>query len=252
MTKRFGKCSAEDLKGLLVFQHESIQMETEMAATLSGKLDTEMPRPFSWLKIYNSTFFELVSICVSLFNLESKVIEFANSGDPQKALSDWGASDETIPEVGESARPYALAALQAIFRTFKSIRYYGYSLDTFVSSYSKTSDDKILFKMLRVDKSLLAHPNLERRIAIAEAEGDAGFFKKLASAINGQPSQKLLEYPELRLCLVALHQEDALESLNEEKAYQLFCVDLAIYPHDGDAARSLWKFIERWKKNYPT
>jgi len=53
--------------------------------------------------------------------------------------------------------------------------------------------------------------------------------------------------------LWTLKGEGILDQLGFEERYQLFCVELEVYPNDGkDPAGSLNTFIDRWKKSLST
>ena len=142
--------------------------------------------------------------------------------------------------------------LYSLMRTIECLSVYGRSLNALIIDVVNGSDDA-LFKILRIDRSALSHPTIADRLARAELEQDEQFFKTLSSALSGKTAKQNPEYRDLRYMLAVLVDIGLLDQLSIDQRYQLLCVDLGLYPHEGkDPAGSLDKFILRWRKEFQT
>ena len=130
--KEFVKYDREDLRNLVEFQRWLLVAEKDLAGHLAGSLSSDMPANFSWLQLYERPFLELIAVYVKLLNLDQKIVDFANSPDPQKAVIGWGMDTEQNADVDEENRPLALAAIHALLRTCSSIGFYGYPLNSII------------------------------------------------------------------------------------------------------------------------
>jgi len=106
---------------------------------------------------------------------------------------------------------------------------------------------------VRADRGALAAPSIHDRIADAEFFGDEVFFKKLANAIARPEHKSKVELGLLRYALNVLRDASILDSLDEEQRYELLCIQLELYPAEGDdPAGGLNRFIRRWQKSLRT
>lgn len=145
---------------------------------------------------------------------------------------------------------YAFIAIwYALLRSLESIQVYGRSLSRLVEDVVQGSD-KALFDAVKMDHSILGNPHIQRRIAIAEMKLDKKFFSQLANSIKGRPLKYSPDLWQIRYLLSLTHEIGLLDSLTMEDAYELYCLELKVYSDKGaDPAGSLWKFINRWKKD---
>lgn len=250
MEKEFGLYDRIDLRFLIEQFKEMESQDADLVAAIPGILRKKLSDKFNWLSLWDKSFLELVSLQAYVFLQDDQIASVMSSENPQQALAQLASSDsEQAPRIDNN--DLILALTMAVFRTFNAIRFYGYPLNDFVAAYCRMGDDELLFKILRIDRSFAGHAKVGYRLALAEAERDQRFFKSFASALNGAPHRSRLEYGELRLLLTALAETKT--KLTQDSAYELFCEDLGVYPHDGeDAALSLWQFIKRWEKERPT
>ena len=249
MEKEFGLYDRYDLESLIDSFKSMVSQDASLVASTPGILREKLSEEFNWLTLWDRSFLELVSLQAYLYLTDEQLTQIQLSDNPQQELINIAALDAEQPPRIEN-NDLILGATCALFRTCNSIRHYGYPLNDYVSAYKRTGDDDLLFKILRIDRSFAGHPKVGYRLALAEAERDQQFFKGIAKAMTGGPHLARIKYGELRLLLSALSETKT--QLTQESAYELFCEDLGIYPHDGDAALSLWRFIKRWEAERPT
>jgi len=176
----------------------------------------------------------------------------AQSKDPQASAIELLNSDPAFPwdggPDGEFEAKHLFGLLYSIEKSIKSMVTFGKFLNELVADV-QNGNVQALFKAVQIDRTITSCSPIADRISRAEILREDDFFKKLSNALTTKPMKPKEEYRELRYILYALEEVDALDTLPTERAYQLFCNELAIYPSVGsDPARNLEKFIYRWKK----
>lgn len=113
----------------------------------------------------------------------------------------------------------------------------------------RSGDDNAFFKAVRIDRSILTCPTFAARLARAEFRHESGFFKKLRYALKGKIEKQDARYHYLRFFLALLDELGVLDKLSMEDRYKLLAEDFRLYDRTGkDPARSLDRFIARWKE----
>lgn len=149
----------------------------------------------------------------------------------------------------------AVSAAHAVTHVIQSYVAHGVSLNELVRRSAK--DEKSLKKALRIDPMVIYCAPVRARIARAALERDQKFFERLGDAFLIPKEVKSVQYIELEICLQVMHAGKGLNRLTQKMAYDLFSERLGIYPKvtegsTGDPPRSLWKLIERFKKDHAT
>lgn len=134
----------------------------------------------------------------------------------------------------------------ALFKSLESIEVYGCSCNGLVQRV-RSGDDKALFDIVKLDHSAVGNSEIASRISKAGLRQEKQFFLKLSKAIKTPPLKYTQAYGPLRYLILTLYEMGQLTHLSTDDLYQLFCLDLKLYPTSGsDPARSLKRLIERW------
>ena len=253
--KEFGKFSLGQLNQLIAGLSFIEQQQNEVLSSLRSnpeKIKEIFTPNFNWAELYEFPFVTHLTLLIKIIGIEQYFKDAATSTDPQQAILDH-LDDENLPgwtggPDGQFEPKHLAGVLIAIMYSFESMVVHSKYLNELVQDVRK-GNDSAFFKAVQVDRTVLACPTFADRISRAELEDDSLFFVKLGRAIKTKPNRPKEEFKELRFMLQALEEGGAIQSLTIEKAYQLLCVELKLYPIDGeDPARSLWRFISRWKK----
>lgn len=132
---------------------------------------------------------------------------------------------------------------------------YGHYMNDLVSMVGKGGDgsDAAFFKAVSIDRTVLTCPTFAARLARAEFFGEKKFFLRLRKATEGKPHDNLLIHQDLRFMLQLFHEVKTLGSFILSDADVLFIKVLKVYSDKGDdPARSLMRFIQRWKREKPS
>ena len=211
--------------------------------------------PFEWATAYEMPFAHHLAAFSQVSGGMPALLAAAQAPDPHQALVDWIQGD-ALPWVPDPQTKLALqrflGLLESLAFSLESLFIYGRSLNRLVADV-RSGIDESLFKAIRIDRAVLGCPCVANRLCRAQLEGDEAFFKQLRNALSGPPKKIRPEYADLRFALALLQEAGAHETLSEEESYQLLCVDLGLYPVEGeDPARSLRRFIQRWKREHAT
>lgn len=251
--KEFGKLSLDQLKELVVdladLKPQRKDLTTRAKEDLNGFLK-ESPGDFSWADYYSLTIVEMVALMLYVGGLNEELHTALKKDDPQQYLLDtFKALEPSIRDLGDGqdASEYVFAALSiALLKSLESIEIYGCSCNGLVQRV-RSGDDKALFDIVRLDHSAVGNSEIASRIAKAGLRQDKKFFIKLSKAIKGVPLKYTQAYGPLRYLILTLYEMGELSHLSTEDLYQLFCIDLKLYPTSGsDPARSLKRLVERW------
>lgn len=115
-------------------------------------------------------------------------------------------------------------------------------------------NDERYFDALRIDSSVVAFGPFVTRLHTAVASQDKKFLSRMNSALRNPVDLAELDFPRLRAALWLMHRAKNINLLTPSSAYELFVVRTKLYPALGmeDSKRSLWKFVQRLKKELAT
>lgn len=253
--KEFGRYSVDDLR-VLIQQLSSIESAvTEVRDLFSSqprRFDEHLRPPFYWSTFYQRPFLELIAVQLQLLGAASELSKLVSSPDSEHTIFKQLESFE--PEGDPKNTKYILGISMALRGNLRSMGFYSKSLQELTKEVENGSD-RAFFEAMLVDRTILTCPPFADRMALAEYQSDEEFFQKIGKRLRqGAPTKKMKTYVPLRVCLYVLEQENCLASLSEKRAYELFCQELKLYPDDveGDASRSLQRFIQRWQSDRAT
>jgi hypothetical protein len=144
-----------------------------------------------------------------------------------------------------------LSMLHALSAQGRALLICGKSMSQLVTDV-RSGDDESLFMAIRIDPVAIFAPTIQRRFHAAVATADHAFVTKVSTALR-QPAREL-QYSRLQSALLLLALGGHIHMLNEKTAADLFIHRTRLYPSMGraDAHRSLWRFVQRWKKDHAT
>ncbi len=251
--KEFGKLSLDQLKELVVDLADLKPQRKDLTARAKEDLKgflKESPRDFSWADYYSLTIVEMVAFMLYVGGLNEELHTALKEEDPQQYLLDtFKVLEPDIRDMGDGKEvsEYVFTALSiALLKSIESIEIYGCSLNGLLARF-RSGDEKALFDIVKLDHSAVGNSEIASRIAKAGLQQDKQFFLRLSKAIKSTPLKYTQSHGPLRYMILTLYEMGQLSHLSTEDLYQLFCIDLKLYPTSGaDPARSLKRLVERW------
>ncbi len=218
----------------------------------TNRAESTFDPDFSWIRFYSMPYMDLVALYWAFFR-------FCTREEDADLLPELSTLLKThVPEILamdnlEDGNQYQLGIFVALSNNIACMQLHGKSLNRLLQEYASQRTPALLKKIVKFDRAILAHPYIARDIAIAELTGNTDFFHQLKLGLSGSRSKKTLAYGDLRYLLVILEEMGLLAQLSGEAKYQLFCVELSVYPASGsDPKKGLERQIQRIQSEWAT
>lgn len=219
-----------------------------------------------WSWVYELTVIQHHALWFAILGLADDLKHVMDSpGDKTQAFIDFASNyspdDAAVkkvfgPDADDERKCLATSLFVALLKQIECLENKGSYMSDLVAKVGADSDDAdaAFFNALQIDRTVVSCPTFGARISRAVLDGDEEFFKSLSSNLkkkrrNNSP-KKMEIHNDLRIMLQATHESGLLHGMSMTEADKTFIQELSVYPNDGeDPARSLHKFILRWKNN---
>lgn len=112
------------------------------------------------------------------------------------------------------------------------------------------TNEKSLLEAIYVDRSVITHPVVAKKISIAQILGDESRMNKLARALTRTISRGSHELEDFRYMAKILDEKEGLSTYSYEELADLFINELDVYKEraHGDGTAAIKKLLQRRKK----
>lgn len=210
----------------------------------------------SWSHLYEKPLERLLAEFIVHLELTDELEECTKSDNPAGAFIDLFENDlnESETERAPDDEDLVILALltpyiKAIQGHFECIKQYNVALSSLVLN-AKKGDDKLLFKAIMIDRTILNLPYTVQRIAIAEATGDGEFMNQLSKSVTRTLSKPKPFLDDFRFMTEALYQIAGNEELTQRELRSVLVEDLKL--HDAleeDTSGSFAKAVQKRNRN---
>ncbi len=258
-----GGLKLSSLKKLIAIFPKHRKMEEESRALFKAKRDkieSMLPPDFSWAELYELNIKEMNILTLAATGSLDRLLQAAHAGFDlnqflfEEAIRSHQDKNKEVEWSGGHGGLFTeadvFAVQQANQSALRCLGIYGHYLNELVSMVSKggNGSDDAFFKAVTIDRTVLTCRTFAARLARAEFFGEKMFFLHLRKATKGKPHDSLLMHQDLRYLLQFFHEAGILGSLTLTDVDILFIRELKVYSDSGDdPARSLMRFIQRWK-----
>lgn len=263
-SKTYGGLSLSTLKKLrsLLPRLKKLPDQTvRLVQSKREKMEALLPPDFTWAELYELSARELRILSMAVMGLLEPLTKAAHEGLNlnefiiNTLICRIESDEDGIDYMGGYEGMFSFADMLAVnyanMGMMQGLFYYGFYMNDLVAMAGK-GDDDAFFKAVRVDQTVLTCPSFSARLARAKVFGEEEFIKDLAQAMTAKSNESLLMNQDLRFMLQLMHEVNALPSLSLNEADLLFIQELKVYGDSGaDPARSLMRFIQRWKADRP-
>lgn len=241
-------------KGLDLVEQERTEAVKLLSQDGRRQRVTERLRRLEWSDLYERPAkIQLVMSAVTALPLQDLVplLSIRQFGktlrDMAKGHIDPSSYDPPASEIPQLARHGA-----AMLGQLRAMAVHQRSMSDLVAG-ARRGVDADLVRAIRIDPAVVAGPTARVRIHQAIFLGESKLLTSIASALRN-PVSFNQDTARLHLALWFMNLAHQLKNLNEETAAELFIDRTHLYPSKGraDARRSLWRLIQRWKRDNAT
>ncbi len=252
----FSLTTLKKLRALLPKLRKIPDETRRLAQSKREKMEKLLPPDFTWAELYELNIKELNIIGVAVMGLLDPLVQAAREG---LNLNEFLLQETITADEDYDGGHNGLFTMTEVFAVHYAnmgmlfgLFYYGHYTNELVAM-AKIGDDDAFFKAVRVDPTVLTCPSFAARLARARVFGEKHFMQRLHRATKTKPHEALLIHQDLRFMLQLFHEAKALPDLTLTEADLLFIRELKLYSDKGaDPARSLMRFIQRWKADKST
>lgn len=257
MEKELGKLTVSQFQRIVRRLPEIREQMKELPELVKScskeKMEEILDKDFYWAEVYELSLAEHVALLIFALGRVKVFHDIAQALDPQEAALEWMETDELEDWKGGEGdlfeKKHVVGLLAALQRNILSIMLYHRSLAALVADVraQEFEADDSLFLAVRIDRSILACPTFADRLARAELNQDANFFRRLRAALKG-PSRKHMEaLKDLRYAFAIL-RDAGFDALTDTQLEDLFVNKLKLYPPVASARKNLRKHLYESRK----
>ena len=143
-----------------------------------------------------------------------------------------------------------LAVYKAIVAINRSYCFYGQGMHSLIAAGQGGNDNGYILAV-SIDPTVQWHPSVIERVSRDAIAGRTDFASKLRKAAESGPSPRIdKDLHQLRYMLGIFEELGFLKALSDAKRYELFCIELGLYPNTGENPKAaLCTFIKRWHRS---
>jgi len=253
--------SLKTLRAILPKARRKYVTALSTAAAKRDSIEKFLPHDFSWASLYELEFKEMLLLNLSVLGMLEMLIQAYHAGlDLNQYLMDFTIHEAEDKDEGKDwagghggiyTEDDLLGTTHAFQNSWRCMSIYGHFLNDLVKQVrggGKEAEDAF-FNAVRIDRTILNCPTFAARLARAEYFREKDFMQRLHRAIKEKPHDALLVHQDLRTMLYVFQDLKILDDLSLNETDLLFIKELKLYQDAGkDPARSLMRFIQRWKE----
>lgn len=209
-----------------------------------------------WVDLYAHPHVAIVMTLLKMIGCLEQFIDAATSEDKtqaiMKVINDLMESDlddpfERFESLSESDKAVCFSLLLVTMKNLDALAAFGKTMDQLVAESS--CDHEALFNAVLIDRSVVTHPVIAKKICMAEMIGDEGFMTELAKSVSKQRTRRKVYLDESRFMIELINDVFNLDSFTYEQITEVLVDDLQIFPDTGkDPLEAVKKNVQKIKK----
>ncbi|MBE0472205.1 MAG: hypothetical protein IBX55_22195 [Methyloprofundus sp.] len=232
----------DQISGLLFLIDAFRSIPNEFPSLLSsGKINVnEIPE---WYPYYEITMGQLFYEFINITNMHSEIHDFIFTDNPAQAALDIANQDTlTSPPKNLNLEKF-VAILYALIKTYESVLYHQQTIHQLLKKIQTGLDttDKLLHKIIQIDKTAIYCKPIQQRIHQAQITGDEKFFKKLATAFKPRVLPEPSQDATLTFIIFFLLDIGEYQKMSEAERFELLIQFKQPHIDDASFKRKLYR-----------
>lgn len=213
---------------------------------------------FPWAMLYSIPAKELTIATLSVMGFLGGLEEAIKSQEPIDGLMKYckeifdGEHDQEyedhMQDFTDEEWGYYLAMVFAMLGNINAMKSYHRPISRLLIE-AETNEQSLLYAV-GVDRSVITHPMVAKKVSIAQILGDESLMNKLAKALTRTIPRGKHELDDFRYMAEILDEKEGLSTYSYEELADLFINELDVYKESvlGDGAAAIKKLLQRRKK----
>lgn len=208
---------------------------------LSDKFKIEDVLP--WHQYYEISISELLYKLTNEANLHPEMMEYIFSDDPLKTVIEFSKQDSPISPPENPEWGAILSLLYALTQNYNSVLYHQQTIQQLLKKIQTGLDttDKLLHKIIQIDKTAIYCKPIQQRIHQAQITGDEKFFKKLATAFKPRVLPEPSQDATLIFMIFFLLDIGGYQKMSEAERFELLIQFKQPHIDDASFKRKLYR-----------
>lgn len=215
-------------------------------------------RVYPWANLYSLPAKELTAMTLYVLGFLDGLVEAVRSSQPTESLVKFcnevyeGEHDEEYEEAFEDYTDdewgWYLAMVFAMFGNIEGMKAYYKPVSTLVEE-AKTNK-KSLMRAVSVDRSVITHPVVAKKISIAQIMDNESLMNDLARALTRTIPRSSQKLDDFRYMAEILDEMEGLKTYSYEELADFFINELDVFQEElgGDGTSAIKKLLQRRKK----
>lgn len=209
-----------------------------------------------WSELYSYPHVEIVVSFLRKIGWLEPIISAAQSENKTEAIvnllndlidSDLDETFERVESFSDDEKGACFALFFATLGNLDALAAFGKTMDQLVAEAAYDND--ALFNAVLIDRSVVAHPLIAKKISMAEMISDESFMTDLAKSISKQRTRRRQYLDESRIMIELINDVFDLDSFTNEQIAETLIDDLQIFPDTGkDPVEAVKKNIQKRNK----
>ncbi|RLA43374.1 MAG: hypothetical protein DRR42_21825 [Gammaproteobacteria bacterium] len=262
--KKISQKSRRQFKNLLDYYYklgeEKALFEAELTEE-SKKAMELLSKVQPWAYLYSSSAAQIIIIffvMIGWVDRLAKLVEESSRMENYLALfkdvyeNDFDQeTQDHIDSFTDEEMGLLLAVLFSMLGNLEGYKMYSQSVSSLISDAEikfkdKEEIDEAMFKAIAVDRSVVAHPLIAKRISTAHILNDEGFLQLLTKSITRTKPRRVHALDDARIMAEFIDEAVGLDTYSVEELAEFFMNDIETYPAERGTS-AFKKFLKKHK-----